>query len=221
LSGWCFFLVLAKRTNIFFNSNLEAVFIAEQPDVFSLQQVEVSQQRLSGNCLFHIFGKVFFFAQKTQQPMAPETFIRPYTPADLDDCLRCFESNVPLAFTVEEKGFFRDFLQNRVPQNPQTLPYYVLLSGKELIGCGGLGLNEDDRVSLTWGMVDKRFHKKGFGKALLDYRLEKFRELFPQKSLGLDTTQHAVGFFEKYGFRTEKFTPDSYAPGMHRYDMVF
>lgn len=153
--------------------------------------------------------------------MSTDTFIRPYTTADLEDCLRCFESNVPQYFTAEEKGFFRDFLEVRVAESPQMLPYYVLISGNKIIGCGGLGLNENDTVSLTWGLVHRDFHKKGFGKQLLAHRLEKFRLLFPEKKLRLDTTQHAAGFFEKYGFRTEKYTPDGYAPGLHRYDMRY
>lgn len=145
--------------------------------------------------------------------------IRPYTPADFEACLACFKTNVPVAFTVEEEAFFSDFLRNRVEVSPQELPYYVLLRDDEVIGCGGLGLNENDTVSLTWGLVRQDLHRKGYGKKLLEHRLQQSREMFPGKKLRLDTSQHAVGFFEKYGFKTLTFTPDGYAPGLHRYDM--
>ena len=36
----------------------------------------------------------------------------------------------------------------------------------------------------------------------------------------LDTGQHTTGFYERFGFVIERVTPDGYAPGSHRHDMV-
>ncbi len=151
---------------------------------------------------------------------SPQPFIRLYEPTDLEGCRRCFVSNVPLFFLEEEQAPFEDFLQERMPTDPQLMPYYVLILEREIIGCGGLGRNENGTVSFTWGMVHRDFHKQGFGEMLLQYRLQQSAILFPGLPLRLDTTQHSVGFFEKYGFQTVKYTPDGYAPDMHRYDMV-
>lgn len=133
----------------------------------------------------------------------------------------CFESNTPPAFTVEEITLFRTFLERIGRERPATLPYWVLEAEGRLIGCGGLGLNENETVSLTWGLVHSAFHKQGFGQQLLAYRLQQSAVLFPQSPLRLDTTQYAVTFFEKYGFRTVDYKPDGYGPGLHRYDMEF
>lgn len=133
--------------------------------------------------------------------------------------MACFQTNVPTAFTVEEIPLFEHFLQERVARFPEMLPYFVLLWGEEVVGCGGLGLNENDTVSLTWGLVRQDCHKRGLGKMLLEHRLQQCRQLFPEKKLRLDTSQHAVGFFEKHGFQTVKYTPDGYDRGLHRYDM--
>ncbi len=146
-------------------------------------------------------------------------YIRSYEPKDLEACLTCFKTNVPTAFTPEEIGFFEDFLQNRVSVSPDTLPYFVLVERDSIVGCGGLGLNENDTVSLTWGLVRQDCQKRGLGLALLEYRLRKVWELFPGKKLRLDTSQHAAGFFEKHGFQTVGFVPDGYSAGLHRYDM--
>ena len=73
---------------------------------------------------------------------------------------------------------------------------------------------------MAWGMVDNALHKRGYGAQLLEYRINKMSELFPDTPVVLDTTQHSFGFFEKFGFSTVKVTNDFYAPGMHRYDMV-
>lgn len=146
-------------------------------------------------------------------------FIRLYEAADFEGCLRCFRSNMPQFFLPEEEPPFAEFIREKVPADPENIPYYVLLLRGEIIGCGGLGRNENGTVAFTWGMIHRDFHKQGFGELLLQYRLEQSAILFPGLPLRLDTTQHSVGFFEKYGFKTTKYTPNGYAPGMHRYDM--
>jgi len=36
----------------------------------------------------------------------------------------------------------------------------------------------------------------------------------------LNTSQHTQGFYARFGFEAEKVTPDGYAPGIDRWDMV-
>jgi ribosomal protein S18 acetylase RimI-like enzyme len=97
----------------------------------------------------------------------------------------------------------------------------VLVLGNEIIGCGGFGDKDNlGIISFAWGLIHNHFHKQGFGKILLKYRLEKINELYPFKTVLLDTTQHSFAFFEKNGFVITKITNDYYTKGMHRYDMI-
>jgi ribosomal protein S18 acetylase RimI-like enzyme len=136
--------------------------------------------------------------------------IRKYEATDHEACMEAFKTNVPLYFTIGEIGDFECFL-NRLedPGQENNPPYYVL----ELDGTGA--------ITFVWGLVHNDYHKQGFGEQLLVFRLAEIKLQFPEKQIILDTTQHSFSFFEKYGFETVKFTPDFYAEGMHRYDMVY
>ena len=140
-------------------------------------------------------------------------------------CLAAFQSNIPLYFTPEEINDFNNFLDHRaVPKENeiQTTFYYVLLKNNKVIGCGGFGERErDGTVTLAWGLVHSDFHKQGYGKVLLQHRLTEARNVYPTKTIYLDTTQYSYSFFEKFGFKTTKITNDFYMHGMHRYDMEF
>lgn len=146
---------------------------------------------------------------------------RPFIQTDTEACLLAMKSNVPRYFASEEVVLFEQFLGTCDQEKHQLSPYYVVLLGDQLIGCGGFGMKDQgDYLVLTWGLIHADFHKMAYGKALLNYRLEQFKKLYPEKTMYLDTTQHAAGFFEKYGFQTTKITPDFYAKGMDRYDMT-
>jgi ribosomal protein S18 acetylase RimI-like enzyme len=149
-----------------------------------------------------------------------ETTIREYESIDNNDCIEAFESNVPHFFTKEEIQDFKDFLV-RIETGNDTARFFVVIFGQKVIGCGGYGDKEKNGVfSLAWGFIHRDFHKKGFGKKLLLYRIGQIKKLNPESMLILDTTQYSFGFFEKYGFQTTKVSNDYYAIGMHRYDMV-
>jgi [ribosomal protein S18]-alanine N-acetyltransferase len=143
--------------------------------------------------------------------------IRTYEPKDKLACLAAFKSNVPQYFTYDEVNKFDEWLDNMGTAN-----YYVLEIEGKIAGCGGFAYTaSDNEVRFTWGLVDKQFHKKGLGKQLFGYRIEKIKELYPNAPIALDTTQHSYLFFEKLGFKVEKITENFYAPGMDRYDMKF
>jgi N-acetylglutamate synthase-like GNAT family acetyltransferase len=149
--------------------------------------------------------------------------IKSYNHSHKQACLAAFQSNIPVYFTPEEINDFTNFLEQRaMPKDNeiQTTFYYVLLKNNEVIGCGGFGERErDGTVTLAWGLVHSDFHKQGFGKVLLQHRLTEARNVYPTKTIYLDTTQFSFQFFEKFGFKTTKITNDFYMKGMHRYDM--
>lgn len=148
-----------------------------------------------------------------------KTIIRNYVDADREECMEAFKSNVPDFFTQQEIPDFEHFLI-RIEKGKDLARFYVVLYDHKIIGCGGFG-DKDNRgiVSLAWGLIHRNFHKKGFGKALLLYRLEKIKKHHPDFPIVVDTTQHSEGFFKKYGFQTVKITEHYYETGMHRYDM--
>lgn len=150
--------------------------------------------------------------------------IRPYQKNDRTTALLAFKSNVPDFFTIPEIQQFETWLDkfdNPSSRQPEfQFHYFILTLNERLIGCGGFVHDQEkNECRFAWGFVDRAFHKKGFGKVMFDFRLNKIKQLFPTAAIKLDTTQHSYTFFEKYGFVTEKYTADGYTTGMHRYDM--
>ena len=128
--------------------------------------------------------------------------IREYNIRDKEACLIALKSNVPQFFAEDEINLFEIFLdtfENKLGSNKTY--FYVIVLANEIIGCGGFGDKDNTGIiSLAWGLINKDFHKKGFGELLLKY---------------------SFGFFKKYGFIVSKITDDYYEKGMHRYDMIF
>jgi [ribosomal protein S18]-alanine N-acetyltransferase len=151
-----------------------------------------------------------------------EINFRKYTEADKNDCLKIFKSNVPKFFTETEIREFTDFL-DKADENTEDsrVMYYVVTLGEKIIGCGGIGCYlKKSEASLCWGLIDRKFHRQGYGGKFLKYRLDKIVKHFPNCAVKIDTTQFSAPFFEKFGFETVKITKDFYAKGMDRYDMI-
>jgi predicted GNAT family N-acyltransferase len=72
---------------------------------------------------------------------------------------------------------------------------------------------------MTWGMIDNKVHKNGFGKELLLFRIKQAKELYPEVKIALGTTQYTFSFFEKYGFKTVAYEKDHWAKGLDLYQM--
>ena len=137
--------------------------------------------------------------------------IRPSTPADLDAVVEVFRSNIPKYFTPEEEPGLHEFLSD-----PRSYDYYVIEVGGEVIGAGGIALNElqSPTVSLCWGMVHRDHIGTGLGKMLTEFRIAKARDKCPDLPLTLGTSQHTQGFYEKFGFRLTEYEKDGYGPGI-------
>ena len=129
---------------------------------------------------------------------------------------------MPLYFADEELPLFDAFLDRDASTRG---PYSVVFNDDVIVGCGGIALNQQTKytnqphVIMTWGMVDNKCHKAGFGKVLLLHRIEQAKELYPGITIALGTTQHTFQFFEKYGFKTVAFEKDHWAKGLDLYQM--
>lgn len=146
--------------------------------------------------------------------------IRTYNIKDKKECLESFKSNVPFYFADLEINEFEYFLDRLVKGIPKT-EFYVIFNQIKIIGCGGFGDKDNqNKISLTWGHIHKNEHKKGFGEYLLNYRLNKIKNLYPLFPITVETTQYSYGFYKKYGFKILKITENYYSDGLHKYEMV-
>ena len=151
--------------------------------------------------------------------------IRPYTANDKGACLEAFKSNMPEYFAAAELPDFESWLDQQAEQATPasaniTEQYYVIEKSSKVIGCGGYYINLTKRqATMTWGLVNRAFHKQGIGKELFQYRIAAIREICPACTIILDTSQYFLPFFQKLGFGITKISKDFYAKGIDRYDM--
>ena len=130
---------------------------------------------------------------------------------------------MPLYFAEEELSLFDAFLDRDI--NNAKRPYWIIFEDDIIVGCGGIGINEptkytnEPHVIMCWGMVHHDYHKKGYGKVLLELRIEESKKIFPGVKIALGTTQYTYGFFEKYGFKTVYHETDHWAKGLDLYQM--
>ncbi|MBK9529299.1 MAG: GNAT family N-acetyltransferase [Acidobacteria bacterium] len=134
--------------------------------------------------------------------------IRPYAESDIEEVVEVFRSNIPKYFGPSEEPGLREFLADLAEH------YYVVEISGEVIGAGGIALNDDDTVSLCWGMVHSDHLGTGLGKLLTEYRIERSSEVFGKKAMVTSTSQHTEGFYKKFGFVTIEHTPDGFGPGI-------
>lgn len=145
--------------------------------------------------------------------------IKEYTAAYKNDCLRLFESNMPLYFHPDEKKYFDSFLDNIfIPEKNFT--YYVLLDNNIIKACGGYYFDiEKGEHVLCWGMVDNNAHKNKLGEKLLLYRIEKLKGLGATQIIS-NTAQHTWQFFAKYSFETVYTEKNHWGYGLDLYKMI-
>ncbi len=145
--------------------------------------------------------------------------IKPYLPTHKPFLVNIFNTNVPKYFAEEELPLFSEFLDR------MDCPYFIILKNDVIMGSGGIALCEpkefikEQHVAMCWGMIDNSFHKQGYGKELLEYRINLAKEMYPSTKIALGTTQHSHPFFEKFGFKTLYFKKNYWAKGLDLYHM--
>lgn len=140
-----------------------------------------------------------------------------YTPNDRAACLRIFDSNVPHFFASNERGRFIAFLE------ALPWPFWVarIQTIDTVVGCGGVSLaNEGQAVWLRWGMVESGHHRQGFGRQLLEARLDWITVQPQVEIVRVATTAEPSGFFLRMGFKLIEVVEDEYGLGIDRYDLV-
>lgn len=139
---------------------------------------------------------------------------RPFTSHDKQACLALFDANVPRYFDAAEREEFDAFLTSK-PHD-----YLVLENGGRIIACGGVTWHQNDTVAgLAWGMVAPEHQDTGFGRYLLEARLELIRARGAASQVVLSTSQHTAGFYKRFGFQVTSTTPDGFGPGLDEVEM--
>lgn len=83
------------------------------------------------------------------------------------------------------------------------------------MACGGYALTPGSATAdLCWGMVHRDRRGQGIGRRLLIERIDRARVDAAVSAVALNTSQHTRGFYERFGFVTERVVPDGYAPGL-------
>src|SRR5579884_897197 len=145
----------------------------------------------------------------TQQERA--MIFRRYTPADRTTCIAILDSNMPRYFSQQDRIEFLAFLEAPVGT-------YNIQEREEgqIIGCGGIATRDEEQTGiLTWGMIQRDYHKQGWGRQLAFLRLRQLSEYPTLKKIALNTSQESAGFFEKLGFHATEFLPNFYCEGLH------
>lgn len=145
--------------------------------------------------------------------------IRPYSAADEAAVRQLFRGNLAPYFTPAEEADFLQFLREEVVVG--GLPYFVaeLPGWPGLVAAGGYALNPEYAV-LTWGMVERRLHGRGIGRAFTEFRVRECRRAYPGRAIEIGTSQHTAAFYAKLGFRTLAVEPDKLGPGLHEVRML-
>jgi GNAT superfamily N-acetyltransferase len=141
--------------------------------------------------------------------------LRPYQPADRDQCLGLLDSNTPRFFDAGERRKFEGFLDQL------SCPYFVMEHDGAMVGCGGYAMEQEKTSArLVWGMVRSDSQKLGLGRYLLLFRLREITKVGGIQMVHLDTSQHSAQFYEKQGFKISRIIKDGYGPGLDRVEMM-
>jgi ribosomal protein S18 acetylase RimI-like enzyme len=127
-----------------------------------------------------------------------------------DRCIEIFLTNKGKFFDASELKMFSAFLKNE----KLIRDFYVIESSGTVFGCGGFEKSGTEQVDLVWGMIHQDYHRRGFGRALLLFRLQKIDARFGNISVRVETSQHTSGFFEKHGFVIRSTKTDGFGSGI-------
>lgn len=140
--------------------------------------------------------------------------IRPYKSDDKQELLELLRLNIPDYFAPEELTDLEEYLENEIER------YYVVEDENQILGAGGINTTESiDTVRISWDFFHPESQGKGFGSALLRYRIEEIKKMNAVKIIEVRTSQLAFKFYQKSGFELIEITKDYWAKGFDLYQM--
>lgn len=146
---------------------------------------------------------------------APDAHLRLFVDADLEACVALCAANSPEHMLPHEVEELREFLVEK-PYAPA--PYFVVEAEGVIVACGGVA-TEGAELHLCWGLVHPDWQRRGLGTRLVEHRLDWARGRAGLEVARLCTSQRTRAFYERFGFKSTRFTPDGFGPGLDRHDM--
>lgn len=142
--------------------------------------------------------------------------IREYKKSDKEFVLNLLKLNTPNYFSPEEEKEFIFYLENEIDS------YFVVEINNEIVGSGGINFSDDKTTGkISWDIIHPNFQGKMIGSKLLNYRIEKLRQIKSVNQIKVRTSQLVYKFYEKLGFKLIKIVEDYWAKGFHLYEMEF
>ena len=139
---------------------------------------------------------------------------RPFQKADVPALLTLLKLNIPQYFDPSEAADYKAYLKNEVED------YFVLEAAGKIVGAGGVNYFRGDcEARLSWDIMHPDYQGRGFGRALVNYRVRHIRSQFDIQCICVRTSQLAYKFYEKVGFELEKVEENYWAEGFHLYQM--
>lgn len=140
--------------------------------------------------------------------------IKLFIKADKQTLINLLKLNTPKYFHKDEEQDLINYIDKEIED------YYVLLLNKEILGGGGINYFKEQKLArLSWDFLHPKIHSKGYGKELVNYRLNKIRENLHFNIVEVRTSQHTYGFYQKCGFTIKEIKNDYWAKGYHLYHM--
>lgn len=128
-------------------------------------------------------------------------------------CVAIFESNLPEFVTRQEQEPYETFLDSR-----ECDYFMVKTDAGGVVACGGFHAQPEE-ARLCWGLVERRFHRRGIGRYLLLSRLLRIHERGGSTMVTMDTSQLTCAFFAPFGFREVDRIEHGYRAGLHKIEM--
>lgn len=148
--------------------------------------------------------------------MHGEVMIREYREEDKGAILEILRLNTPAFFSASEEKDLIYYLDHEIEY------YYVIETEGQVIGCGGFNLLNDLNVAkISWDILHPDYQGLSLGSFLLNYRIQKIRELDITKKITVRTSQLVYKFYEKNGFELINIVKNYWANGFDLYEMRY
>lgn len=140
--------------------------------------------------------------------------IKPFIKADKPTLINLLKLNTPKYFHKDEEQDLINYIDKEIED------YYVLLLNKEILGGGGINYFKEQKLArLSWDFLHPKIHGKGYGKELVNYRLNKIKENSLFSVVEVRTSQHTYVFYQKCGFKLKEIKNNYWAKGYNLYHM--
>ncbi|MCF6360106.1 MAG: GNAT family N-acetyltransferase [Cyclobacteriaceae bacterium] len=140
--------------------------------------------------------------------------IKSYSPEYKLDLLHLLRLNTPHYFNQSEEIDLIKYLDEQIED------YYVIELNNKIIGCGGINYEPDKNAAIiSWDIIHPDFQRKGLGKEILTYRIDRIKKMGIYPQVIVRTSQFTNKFYEKNGFKLIETVKDYWAKGIDLYYM--